>query len=233
MPIKANNQPDEAKGPDSGVSATYIHRACVATGPGLKVKTKLCACTEGPNKHFHPHRRPYHLPFISASQESHSQNTKQTSAIQNSIQQSRPRETLTNIKWDLPRDFRNLDNEIIEFQKQNMSLCALLKFLEKDKLLKKHIEKFNKDLIYKKDITFIRDKMAFNGKYAYKWPQRGGKRVGKIKAKIKIKMYIEVIMTQWREGILIQCTFYRIFNKQKFFSVFTASRQRKGPKTRI
>lgn len=58
-----------------------------------------------------------------------------------------------------------------------MSLCAHPKFLEKDKLLKEYIEKFNKDLIYKKDIKFIRNKMAFNGKYAYSWPQQGGKKM--------------------------------------------------------
>lgn len=72
------------------------------------------------------------------------------------------------------RDIKELDVEIIEFQKQNVSLCTHPKFLEKDKLLKEHLEKYNKDLIYRKDVKFVRDKMAFNGKYAYKWPQQGG-----------------------------------------------------------
>lgn len=63
---------------------------------------------------------------------------------------------------------KDLDNEIIEFQKQNVSLCAHPKFLEKDKQLKEYLEKYNKDLIYKKYIKFIWDKMAFNGKCAYK-----------------------------------------------------------------
>lgn len=66
------------------------------------------------------------------------------------------------------KDIKDLDNEIIEFQNQNMSLCAHTNFLEKDKLLKEHLEKFNKDLFYKKDIRFIKDKMAFNGKYTYR-----------------------------------------------------------------
>lgn len=73
-------------------------------------------------------------------------------------------------------DIRDLDREIIEFQKQNMSLCAHPKFLAKNTFLREHIEKCNKDLIYKKDIKFIRDKIAFNGKYAYRWPQQGGKK---------------------------------------------------------
>lgn len=71
------------------------------------------------------------------------------------------------------RDIKDLDVEIIEFQRQNVSLP---KFLEKDKLLKEYLEKYIKDLIYRKDIKSIRDKMAFNGKYAYKWPQQGGRK---------------------------------------------------------
>lgn len=83
---------------------------------------------------------------------------------------------MTSLNEHYNRDIRDLDIEIIEFQKQNMSLCAYPKFSEKDKLLKEYLEKHNKDLIYKKDMKFIQDKMAFNGKYAYKWPQQGGRK---------------------------------------------------------
>lgn len=41
------------------------------------------------------------------------------------------------------RDIRDLDIEITEFQKQNMSLCAHPKLLEKNKLLKEYLENYN------------------------------------------------------------------------------------------
>lgn len=55
-----------------------------------------------------------------------------------------------------------------KFKCYNSDICYTVQkchtILEKDKLPKENLEKFNKDLIYKKDIKFIRDKMAFNGR---------------------------------------------------------------------
>ncbi|XP_040196441.1 uncharacterized protein LOC120929222 [Rana temporaria] len=66
-------------------------------------------------------------------------------------------------------DLAELDREIENLRSSGNHLISSSEYQKKESDLLEHLEKYNKNVIMRKDQKFYKDQLAFAGGYAYKW----------------------------------------------------------------
>lgn len=69
------------------------------------------------------------------------------------------------------KELNDLDKEIESLKASGHQLATSADFKKRENDLIQYLENYNKNIVTKKDTKFYKDKLAFSGGYAYRWPR--------------------------------------------------------------
>lgn len=76
-------------------------------------------------------------------------------------------------------ELSDLDKEIEVLKTNGHQIASNADFQRREKELMQYLENYNKDIVMKKENKFYKDKLAFSGGYAYRWPRGHYNRQGR------------------------------------------------------
>lgn len=83
------------------------------------------------------------------------------------------------LKKKYSKELSDLDKEIESLKINGHQLVSNMDFQRREKELMHYLENYNKDIVTKKENKFYKDKLAFSGGYAYRWPRGQNNRRGR------------------------------------------------------
>lgn len=83
------------------------------------------------------------------------------------------------LKNKYSKELNDLDKEIESLKINGQQLAANMDFKRREKELMHYLENYNKNIVTKKESKFYKDKLAFSGGYAYRWPRGQNSRRGR------------------------------------------------------